>query len=227
MVRTSTPRLAAGRAAKDPLFEARLAEIGSAVPPTADPALLDAMIKSVVASLAGDVSLADLQLYREVEALADYIQTVRHDIAGLRPDDIRRRHIPMATDELDAVVESTAEATAVILSGMEDIERLAAGLPPEIARPLGDIVVKVYEACSFQDITGQRITKVVKALRHIESKVDALLAVFGADLSMNAPPRSPKDNGADSAASLLNGPQLPGAAANSQDDIDALLASFD
>ncbi len=225
MVRASTSRLDPARVAKDPHFDARLREVNSAVPPTADPALLDAMIKSVVASLAGDISLADLQLYREVETLADYIQTVRRDIAGLRPDDISAQHIPVATDELDAVVEATADATGIILSGMEDIERLAAGLPPELARPLGDIVVKVYEACSFQDITGQRITKVVKALRHIESKIDALLAVFGPDLSMGAP-RSPDDAGKGAAASLLNGPQLP-QAANSQDEIDALLASFD
>ncbi len=225
MVRASTSRLDRARVARDPHFDARLREVNSAVPPTADPALLDAMIKSVVASLAGDISLADLQLYREVETLADYIQTVRRDIAGLRPDDISALHIPVATDELDAVVEATADATGIILSGMEDIERLAAGVPPELARPLGDIVVKVYEACSFQDITGQRITKVVKALRHIESKIDALLAVFGPDLSIGAP-RSPDDAGEGSAASLLNGPQLP-QAANSQDEIDALLASFD
>src|SRR5258708_23110112 len=184
------------------------------------------MIKSVVASLAGDISLADLQLYREVETLADYIQTVRRDIAGLRPDDISALHIPVATDELDAVVEATADATGIILSGMEDIERLAAGVPPELARPLGDIVVKVYEACSFQDITGQRITKVVKALRHIESKIDALLAVFGPDLSIAGAPRSPDDAGEGSAASLVNRPQLP-QPPNSPDEIDAPLASFD
>ena len=225
MVRSATSRLASAHVANDPQFDAQLTAVRAAAVPTVDPALLDAMIKSVVASLAGDISLADLQLYREVEALADYIQTVRRDIAGLRPDDIRARHIPMATDELDAVVEATADATGVILSGMENIERIAAGLPPEVAGPIGDIVVKVYEACGFQDITGQRITKVVKALRHIESKIDALLAVFGADLSMTGAPQAPDDPG-NAAAKLLNGPQLP-QAANSQDDIDALLASFD
>jgi len=168
------------------------------------------------------ISLADLQLYREVEALACYIKTVRHDIAELRPDDISTRHIPMATDELDAVVGATADATGIILGGMEEIERLSGGLPPEIAAPLGAIVIKVYEACGFQDITGQRISKVVKALRHIEGKIDALLAVFGADLAAAAADAP----AVDAETSLLNGPALP-AAANSQADIDALLASFD
>jgi chemotaxis protein CheZ len=130
----------------------------------------------------------------------------------------------MATDELDAVVNATADATGIILGGMEEIERLAGSLPPDIAAPLGDIVIKIYEACGFQDITGQRISKVVKALHHIEGKIDALLAVFGADLS-EAVVEEATEAGA--AASLLNGPALPTAAANSQADIDALLASFD
>jgi len=221
MVRSSTSRLA-----RDPHFDERLATVQTAAPPVADPALIESMIKSIVVSLTGDVSLADLQLYREVETLADYIQTVRRDIAGLRPDDISVRHIPMATDELDAVVTATADATGTILGAMESVERLAGGLPAEIAGPLGDIVVKVYEACSFQDITGQRITKVVKALRHIESKIDALLAVFGTDFVVAGAPQSPEQTANDTAANLLNGPQLP-QAANSQADIDALLASFD
>jgi chemotaxis protein CheZ len=106
---------------------------------------------------------------------------------------------------------------------MEEIERLAGGLPVEVAAPLGDIVIKVYEACGFQDITGQRISKVVKALHHIEGKIEALLAVFGADLSEPAAAEAP----ASGDASLLNGPALPSAAGNSQADIDALLASFD
>jgi chemotaxis protein CheZ len=148
---------------------------------------------------------------------------VRRDIAELRPGDIGARHIPMATDELDAVVDATADATGVILGGMEEIERIAGGLPSEIAAPLGDIVIKVYEACGFQDITGQRISKVVKALHHIEGKIEALLAVFGADLSeATAGEALASDD-----SSLLNGPALPGAAGNSQADIDALLASFD
>jgi chemotaxis protein CheZ len=218
------PRSSTSRLAPDPQFDARLQAVRAAAPVVADPALLDGMIKSIVASLSGDISLADLQLYREVEALADYIKNVRRDIAELRPDDISARHIPMATDELDAVVNATADATGIILGGMEEIERLAAGLPPEVAAPLGDIVIRIYEACGFQDITGQRISKVVKALRHIEDKIGALLAVFGADLSAAAAADAPALEGE---ASLLNGPALPTAAANSQADIDALLASFD
>ena len=35
----------------------------------------------------------------------------------------------------------------------------------------------VFEACSFQDITGQRITKVVKSVTYVEDRVNALISV--------------------------------------------------
>jgi len=34
--------------------------------------------------------------------------------------------------------------------------------------------MKIFEACSFQDITGQRVTKVVTVLRQIEDRVGKL-----------------------------------------------------
>jgi chemotaxis protein CheZ len=88
-------------------------------------------------------------------------------------------------------------------------------------------VTRVYEACNFQDITGQRITKVVKALQHIEQKVDGLLAIFGDGLHLaTGEGREGSDLSRDEAdRKLLNGPQLPDDA-STQDEIDKLLADF-
>jgi chemotaxis protein CheZ len=217
-------RLSALRPASDDGFDKRLEEARRAPPLVVDPAEIERVVASVLTSLTGGVTLGDLQLYREVEALGEYIQTARREIAELRPDDIRDRHLPMATDELDAVVDATAEATGIILGAMETLESLSPQLPPEASAAVQDLVVKVYEACGFQDITGQRISKVVKALNHIEAKIDAMLAVFGADLLA----RTPRDEAVpDEQAGLLNGPALPTSVGNSQADIDALLASFD
>jgi chemotaxis protein CheZ len=222
MARQSTSRLAS-----DARFEARLDGLRGQALAVPEAAEIERMVTSVVTSLSGDVSLADLQLYHEVEALADYIKSARQEIAGVRPDDIRERHIPMATDELDAVMAATADATGIILGAMEEFERMSAELPKKQAKKIDEAVVRVYEACGFQDITGQRITKVVRALKHIEDKIDALLAVFGTELiagiasaPQSSPPPPVEDN-------LLNGPALPSAVANSQADIDAILASFD
>ena len=85
-------------------------------------------------------------------------------------------------------------------------------------------MTRIYEACNFQDITGQRINKVVKTLKYIEEKIDALLTAFGEGLA-DAPPPPPPEPG-DENARLMHGPQLP-AVANKQDEIDAILASLE
>ena len=76
-----------------------------------------------------------------------------------------------------------------------------------------------------------RITKVDKALKHIEQKVEALVAAFGDEIQKYRalhPDRQQagavEDKSSD--AALLNGPQMPDDAAK-QAEIDALLASFD
>ena len=92
----------------------------------------------------------------------------------------------------------------------------------ESAEKLQAATTKIYEACSFQDITGQRITKVVTTLKTIEGKVGHIIGTFGP--AMGAA-RTSADHVA-SEANLLNGPQLP-AHAMDQSDIDKLLASFE
>jgi chemotaxis protein CheZ len=97
-------------------------------------------------------------------------------------------------------------------------------VPGEFKEELINCTTKIYEACNFQDITGQRITKVVMTLKHIDTKVGALLTALGDELGptkigddtmVQQPPH-------DNPASLLNGPQLPGRGVD-QDHIDRLL----
>ncbi|HUH84441.1 MAG TPA: protein phosphatase CheZ [Stellaceae bacterium] len=183
------------------------------------------VVEAVVASLSGDMSVADLKLYRELEQLAQYIQVAKREIAEIRPHEISER-IPAATDELDAVVDHTAEATGTILDAAESIEKASAGLPRESADLLAAAVTRIYEACNFQDVTGQRITKVVTTLKYIEQKIDALLAAFGDGINDGLKKASPPPAPVDEHAMLLHGPALP-KEANNQADIDAILASFD
>jgi len=183
------------------------------------------VVQSVVATLRGDMTAADINLYHEVEGLALLIRTAKAEIAALRPDEIQEKHLPLAADELDAIVDATAEATHVILDSVEKIEAIGNGLPDDTKRMLGESVTRIYEACNFQDITGQRITKVVKTMKAIEAKVAALVTVFGDEIErVKAASDGASEtnvNGPPSEQELLNGPQLPGGG-NSQDDIDAL-----
>lgn len=185
-----------------------------------------AIVREVLDSMGGDVSAHDLRLYRELEDLARYIHHVKSEVAAIRPTDIREEHIPTATDELDAVVGATEKATFAIFDACDVIGAVAGSVDAESGAKLNDAVTSIYEACNFQDITGQRITKVVKALKHIEAKVDALVAALGAEAFHAGDPAPAPDGPGDPEAALLHGPQMEGNAI-SQDEIDRLLASFD
>ena len=96
-----------------------------------------------------------------------------------------------------------------------------ASTAPAAQAQITESVTRIFEASNFQDITGQRITKVVKTLKYIERKIDALLAAFGDTVNgKQAQLMNPPDE------DFVSGPQLP-KAANSQDEIDAILASLD
>ncbi len=190
------------------------------------------IVHQVLATMSGDISASDIKLYKELEELARYIHHARSEIAAVRPEEIRDSHIPTATDELDAVIGATEAATNTIMDACDTISGLAGNLASEQSALLIDCVTKIFEACNFQDITGQRISKVVKTLKTIEGKVDALILAFGeqaghSDMVSPAAQEPAADacsNEADLA--LLHGPSLPGAAID-QDEIDRLLASFD
>jgi chemotaxis protein CheZ len=193
------------------------------------PAEITAIVETVMARLAGDLTAQDLKVYAELEALARFIQTARTEIAAVRPQDIGTQDIPLATDELDAVVGATEEATGTILDAAEALSSLTASLPPEAAAQITAAVTRIYEACNFQDITGQRISKVVKTLKHIEDRVSTMLSAFGDDKQGERPgaPAAPqKPSGPVSESDLLHGPQLPDDA-KKQAEIDAILARFD
>ena len=180
------------------------------------------IVHALLETVSGDVSAGDLRLYRELSSLAEYITTARGEIAALRPDEIRSDFIPSATDELDAIVGATETATNCILDAVERIEAVAPVVDAEVAERLGDITTSIYEACNFQDLTGQRITKVVRLLKAIEDRISTLIKVFGEEVN---PTTEPGEKQILTDADLLNGPQLPENATD-QAEIDRLLAEF-
>ena len=189
------------------------------------PDRIEEAVRAVLGTLSGAMTVGEAALLSELEALGREVKRAKSEIAALRVDDINHSHIPAATDELDAVVEHTAEATNEILDSCETLEALQATLSGAAAETVAAAVTRIYEACSFQDITGQRITKVVATLKQIDSKVAHIMQAFG-ERDPSAPAAAPAPAAPPSDADLLNGPQLPTSAMD-QSDIDALLASFD
>ncbi|CAA7626868.1 protein phosphatase CheZ [Magnetospirillum sp. UT-4] len=181
------------------------------------------VVRAILDTMKGDLNAGDIKLYREIESLADYIHAAKAEIAALRPGDIKNEFIATATDELDAIVGATEAATNQIMDAAERIEGLAPMMDSEVAQRLTEVTTQIFEACTFQDITGQRITKVVKMLKEIEGRVESLVRALGSEME------GPGEKAAKALVTdedLLNGPQLPASAAD-QAEIDRLLASFD
>lgn len=189
---------------------------------------ISGVVESIMATMKGDLTSQDLELYSELQALANYIHDAKTDIAALRPDEVRDEYIPTASDELDAIVAATEKATNTIMDSAEAIEAVMENLDGEQAEKLMEATTNIYEACGFQDITGQRITKVVKALKDIEDKIDALVTAFGSEIDKVKAEEPKKKKKAEDLTDedLLDGPQQEGEA-STQEEIDALLASFD
>jgi chemotaxis protein CheZ len=191
---------------------------------------IEATVRAVLATMAGDLTAKESALLAELEGLGRTIARAKAEIAALKVEDIRDAHIPSATDELDAIVDHTAHATNEILDCCETLEQMQAELSGEAADKLQGAVTRIYEACSFQDITGQRIGKVVTALKAIEGRISAVVSAAsgmpGPDSAAVAPTAVPRADKRTEGEKLANGPQLPGSGV-SQSEIDRLLASFD
>ncbi len=181
------------------------------------------IVHCLMTSIEGDISLADLKLHDERAELVKYIRAARVEIAAIQPDRIRAEQIRPALDELDAVVMATAESTETFLDVAEALESMAEETgEEERAEIMRGLATQIYEASNFQDITGQRIAKVVTLLHTIENKLTFLAGWSTGTARVTVPVA--RDETEDDA--LLTGPSLP-EGANDQDDIDAILASFD
>jgi len=214
----------------DPELGKRLKDLRSRHGDTVSVEEIATVVDTIMATMKGDLTATDLEIYTELEALGRYIHDAKDDIAALRPDEVKDEFLPTAADELDAIVQATETATNAIMDATEVIESVMGDVSSEVSDKLMDATSNIYEACGFQDITGQRITKVVKALKDIEEKIDGLVAAFGSEIDKVKKAQAAEKAGGDDQPltdeDLLHGPQMK-ADAKTQDEIDALLASFD
>ncbi len=163
----------------------------------------------------------DQSIHAEFHAIADYIARTRDEIAQLRPNDIREQRIPIAGAELEAVVKDTEQATDTI---MGEAERLMSLEPEDLDGYKGEVdmaMCRIIEACSFQDLSGQRVSKVVGSLRHIEDRVSRFAATMGVhDAEASEEERAEEDR---REKLHLNGPAMGGPETD-QASVDDLMA---
>ncbi|MBL8660850.1 MAG: hypothetical protein JNM75_13975 [Rhodospirillales bacterium] len=132
------------------------------------------LIEQLIAVLRTRQKEAEATLIAELQSISTYIQSVRSDLSTIGPE-VKSQYIPTATDELEAISETTAEATNRIMDAAESIEAMVSGGAIVDRAALTAAATRIYEACTFQDLTGQRVRKIVTALHAIEIKIDELI----------------------------------------------------
>ena len=154
-------------------------------------------------------------LYQDCQDLARYIARTRAEIATLRPRQLKVEQLPRAGMELDAVVKETEEATHSIMAAAEGLMGWQGNLA-DLAPAIEQACLKIYEACAFQDITGQRVRKVVGTIHHIEERLEKLVQLLGPEVGELREDKPTGDK------ALLNGPQLAGQGID-QEAVDAMM----
>jgi chemotaxis protein CheZ len=166
----------------------------------------------------------------ELDLIHDAINRTKREIAVLHGKSFNGDEMSKVTGELGAVVGGTEEATQQILEAAEAIDQASTALtkvnsPDQqklLSEEIQERVVSIFEACNFQDLTGQRIGKVMTTMKFIENHINVMMDIWGGvdAIRAHAPPIIDDREGD---AKLLNGPKGIGDVGHaSQNDIDAL-----
>jgi chemotaxis protein CheZ len=166
----------------------------------------------------------------ELDLIYDAINRTKREIAVLHGKSFNGEEMAKVNGELGAVVGGTEEATQQILEAAEAIDNASSALskvtsPDQqkiLSEEIQERVVSIFEACNFQDLTGQRISKVMTTMKFIENHITVMMDIWGGvdAIKAHAPPIVDDREGD---AKLLNGPKLDGDEGHaSQNDIDAL-----
>ena len=169
-------------------------------------------------------------LKNEVIRLFEAVQKIKSEIASIKHPKSEMDHFDTVADQLQAIVDNTESATNEI---MESTEGILAGVRSAetasdndtLQTALGEVVMstnRIFEACSFQDITGQRISKIIKTMNLIEGTLNSLVVIVGEQALAALPTDVVKEvESNDKEGEPLHGPALEGEGI-SQADIDKL-----
>ena len=152
-----------------------------------------AVIESAEAQVAHEAAEAHtlLETYRaqieqcaklkvELDLIHDAINRTKREIATLHGKSFDGGEMAKVNGELGAVVGGTEQATQQILEATEAIDQAASALSKNtsadqqklLSEEIQERVISIFEACNFQDLTGQRISKVMTTMKFIESHIN-------------------------------------------------------
>jgi len=172
--------------------------------------------------------IAEAQGYkRELDLIYAAVKRTRHEIDTIGAGAAAQSETGRAGRELEAIMTGTEQATQSVLQAAEEIDQVATtlsavlkgGHDQGLVHDIHERVVQIYEACNFQDLTGQRVAKVAATLKYVEEHVARLMEIWHGIEQFKPVVVDPQDDD----RKFLNGPKLandPGHC--SQDDVDTI-----
>ncbi|HYF55789.1 MAG TPA: hypothetical protein VEA41_16160 [Salinarimonas sp.] len=186
---------------------------------TADTGILLAAIERLEQAVAGERQVQSMDRLRfDLVDMARAITRTKSEIASIRPSDHAQTDLVVASEALDGIVRTTERATSEILEAAEHVQEAAWTLREEGANDtlcdeLDRRATEIYTACSFQDLTAQRVVKIVQTLRFLEGRLNAMIDIWGAPEGEEA-----ADPGRPDLSRTLSGDE-----ALSQSDVDGVI----
>jgi chemotaxis regulatin CheY-phosphate phosphatase CheZ len=139
------------------------------------------------------------RLRGDLMEMANAIARTKAEIAAISAPEQDQTRLSVASEALDAIVRATERATSDILGAAEEVQEAAwtlreHGADANICDELDRHATQIYTACSFQDLTAQRTSRIVHTLRYLEERLVAMIAIWGSDAD-EIPP-APGEEGA-------------------------------
>ena len=177
-----------------------------------------------------DQLLQEHELLKQgLEKIASHLMQAKSEILAISLPESETgtdKNLPHAANELEEVVRHTEEATNIIMDKADAIIKASASVADKaLGAAINESALNILETCSFQDITGQRIRKVLKTLEQTEMRLTKLIKLFGGQLPEMGEMETIATGNERPDEALMSGPQLS-KNAPSQEDIDKLFSSL-
>jgi chemotaxis protein CheZ len=165
-------------------------------------------------------------LEKEIVGLFNNIQRIKVELASVKHPDAEHDMLGSVADQLNAIAAETTDAATEIIEATEAIDAVNQELLKQIKfsgaqhyfENIGASVSRILQACTFHEITGQRLSKIVRTINAIEGTLNSLVVIVGKD-SIAALPMETENIISMDGDAEFSGPQLEGEAM-SQNAID-------
>ena len=179
---------------------------------------IDEIIKQFLEILSSNLTNKhEREIYSQIDLISAQIIALKRDVSNVSEETLHDQFIPEIVSELHYVIEQSEKSVTGILDAVDEITAMSQGVEDRhIREELLIRVTKILELCSFQDLMGQKIQRIINHLLETESIIYKMLHTLKPEPNLRCANINEK--------SLINGPRNE-QEAPSQAQIDDLFSN--